>query len=878
MKKFCLPLSLFFTILLSAPLIAQIELINSSPYLQDFNSLVNTGTSSDLPTGWILNESGTNANSTYTAGTGSSNTGDTYSFGASGDNDRALGGLLSSSLVPSFGASFVNNTGQTIIALTISYYGEQWRLGTSGRNDKLDFQISTDATNLSTGNWIDVDNLDFVSVVTSGSTGALNGNDNANKVYISYTITGLSINSGSTFWIKWNDFNATSSDDGLGIDDFSLSTTLSGGSTPVLLLNPSSLNGFTYVEGSGPSTSQSYVLSGSNLDGSDVTITAPADYEVSEDNTNWFSNITLTSYDGSNTTVYVRLKSGLSTGDYNNETITNSGGGATTQNVTVSGSVTPASVLAVSPSTLSNFTYVYGAGPSVSQSYELSGSGLTPESGNITITGSTNYEVSTDNSTFNNSVDVAYTGGELSATNIYVRLKAGLNTGSYNNEIIANSGGGATTKDVTVSGTVTPPVSVLPFEEDFDYSLGYLTSAGIDNVSLSNWNNFSGTGNFIPVVDGNLDYPDYIASGTGRMINLINTSSSAEDAKRIFTDVNSGSIYVSFLLNVTNNSGLNSSGDYFLTFRNESGANAGFKGLTYIKSQGSGFLLGVKPSTSGTAAGFASSELSFGTTYLVVIKYDITESSNDTVSLWINPSILGNEPVADIKVISDGSSEPDGIDGIAVRQGTNTPNCSIDGIRVATSWNEAPLPVEMTSFTASVSGSAVTLKWRTETELNNYGFEVQRKLNSNISDWKRIGFVQGNGNSNLANEYSYTDNLSVLGKYCYRLKQMDNDGSASYSKTVEVNLGTPNKYELDQNYPNPFNPNTNIKFKLPLSGNVKIIVYNLIGQEVKVLLNEFKEAGEHIINFTADGLNSGVYIYRIEANGFTEARKMTLLK
>ncbi|MCJ7552288.1 MAG: T9SS type A sorting domain-containing protein [Ignavibacteriaceae bacterium] len=195
---------------------------------------------------------------------------------------------------------------------------------------------------------------------------------------------------------------------------------------------------------------------------------------------------------------------------------------------------------------------------------------------------------------------------------------------------------------------------------------------------------------------------------------------------------------------------------------------------------------------------------------------------------------------------------------------------------------ELPLPVELSSFSASVIGSTVKLSWRTETEVNNYGFEILRQGHTStalsVTDWEKIGFVEGYGNSNSPKDYSFTDASVVSGTYSYRLKQIDIDGQFEYSKIIEVDLGAPNKYELAQNFPNPFNPNTSIKFTLPETGNVKLTVYNMLGQEIAILVNGVKEAGTHIINFNAEELNSGIYMYRIESNGFNEVRKMTLIK
>ncbi len=226
-------------------------------YTQDFNILASTGTSSTLPAGWAFSESGTNANTTYTAGTGSSTTGDTYSFGASGNTDRAFGGLQSGSLIPTIGACFTNNTGVTITSLAISYTGEQWRIGntSTARDDRIDFQYSLDATSLTTGTWTDVNALDFTNLIKTATTaGALDGNNAANRTAITNTISGLSIANGTTFFIRWTDFNAAGADDGLAVDDFSLTPNPGGGTTV-------SINDVTMAEGDSGTTTFTFTVS-----------------------------------------------------------------------------------------------------------------------------------------------------------------------------------------------------------------------------------------------------------------------------------------------------------------------------------------------------------------------------------------------------------------------------------------------------------------------------------------------------------------------------------------------------------------------------------------------------------------------------------------
>jgi hypothetical protein len=211
------------------PTLAAPITINSfgAAYTQDFNSLGNIGTTNAaLPAGWTLLEAGSSArvNQQYAAGNGSDSAGDVYSFGSSGSSERALGTLLSNTLTPTIGASFVNKAGGTLTALAIAYTGEQWRLGVADRGaaDRLAFQYSLNASSLDTGTWINVNALDFSSPDTTGVSGARDGNAAADRTSLAATITGLSVADGATFWIRWSDFDISNADDGLAVDDFSL--------------------------------------------------------------------------------------------------------------------------------------------------------------------------------------------------------------------------------------------------------------------------------------------------------------------------------------------------------------------------------------------------------------------------------------------------------------------------------------------------------------------------------------------------------------------------------------------------------------------------------------------------------------------------------
>ncbi|MEP0862765.1 MAG: T9SS type A sorting domain-containing protein [Ignavibacterium sp.] len=197
------------------------------------------------------------------------------------------------------------------------------------------------------------------------------------------------------------------------------------------------------------------------------------------------------------------------------------------------------------------------------------------------------------------------------------------------------------------------------------------------------------------------------------------------------------------------------------------------------------------------------------------------------------------------------------------------------------------IPVELTSFNFSIEGNNVELKWSTATETNNKGFEIQRTSieEDKNSNWKTIGFVNGVGTTTEKQSYSYVDRNISSGKYLYRLKQIDLDGSYKYSSEIEVIIGLPDRFVLEQNYPNPFNPVTKIKFSLPAevkgqTSKVELKIYDVLGKEVATLINENKEAGNYEIEFDANkyGITSGVYFYQLKFGELSSVKKFVLMK
>lgn len=182
-----------------------------------------------------------------------------------------------------------------------------------------------------------------------------------------------------------------------------------------------------------------------------------------------------------------------------------------------------------------------------------------------------------------------------------------------------------------------------------------------------------------------------------------------------------------------------------------------------------------------------------------------------------------------------------------------------------------PMPVEMESFTSSVNGNNVKLNWKTVSETNNKGFEVQRNSNNG---WITLGFV----NANTSRVYSYSDNNVQTGTYQYRLKQIDFNGNFEYhTLNTTVNIGAPSKYSLSQNYPNPFNPSTKISYQIAKDELVTLKIYDNTGREVTTLVNGIQTAGYHTVEFKSN-LSSGTYFFKIAAGSFTDTKKMTVIK
>ena len=191
------------------------------------------------------------------------------------------------------------------------------------------------------------------------------------------------------------------------------------------------------------------------------------------------------------------------------------------------------------------------------------------------------------------------------------------------------------------------------------------------------------------------------------------------------------------------------------------------------------------------------------------------------------------------------------------------------------------VPVELVSFNAEMVDGNVVLNWSTATETNNNGFQIEKREKSNVkgqTEFSSVGFVTGKGTTTEKTFYSYSDKNEKPGTYSYRLKQIDFDGTFSYSSEVEIEVTGPKDFALYQNYPNPFNPSTTIKFALPIKTNLSLSVYNTLGEKVAEIFNGEMEKGYHEMMFNASGLSSGIYFYKIESENYSATKKLMLLK
>jgi len=366
----------------------------------------------------------------------------------------------------------------------------------------------------------------------------------------SYEVSGLEGDKTYYYVVRaYNEYGTSANSNEISV------TTTSAPPPPTITVSTTELTGFGYVESSGPSSEKTFTISGSNLT-ANISIDAPTNYEISEDSGGSFSAedpLVLTPSGGSVgvTTIYVRLKAGLSAGNYNNETITASSTGATSKTVTCSGTITPPPTITVSTTELTGFSYVESSGPSSEKTFTISGSNLTE---NISIDAPTDYEISKNSGDLFSAEDplvLTPIEGSVSVTTIYVRLKAGLSAGNYNNENITASSTGATDKTVTCSGTVYKP-------EPSNHCSNFAADNGTDpksQISLS-WTDATGSvipdGYLIKAATNSYDNITSPVDGTSETDGTYVKNVTAGVQAATFSNLNSNTTYYFKIFSYTN--------------------------------------------------------------------------------------------------------------------------------------------------------------------------------------------------------------------------------------------------------------------------------------------------------------------------------------
>lgn len=442
--------------------------------------------------------------------------------------------------------------------------------------------------------------------------------------------------------------------------------------------------------------------------------------------------------------------------------------------------------------------------------------------------------------------------------------------------------------------------------EDFDYPEG-------DSLKLHDWvmtGSPSGYSyvNPVCVVAPGLTFPGYKGSGVGNAAAMAPTG---QDVSRYFsTPAGGGSVYAFLLVNV---GAARSSGDYFFHLIGGAVTSSTFAPKLSVKSSEGRLAFGVSKRANANAATYTGFDYGMDTTYLVVLKYRFKPDStaDDEVSLFVfgGSGVPGSEPAVPTvgPVVEATGSDVDSLYLCALRQGgaSSAPTLTVDGIRVATSWQSA-LPILISSFRAAVEEvGTVTITWTTQSEVDNYGFEVQRSEDEAEDFFTVSELIPGHNTTMEPHDYSFTDRDVPPGRWFYRLKSIALDQSVSYSEVIEVaniaEIGEgimqgPLEFGLEQNYPNPFNPKTHIRYSVPqsvgrdlVSGSgrqgqvlgvdeVKVAVYDLLGREVAMLVDERKGSGTYQVEFDGSALAGGVYVCRLMARNRVASRKMVLVK
>ncbi|MCK4358053.1 MAG: T9SS type A sorting domain-containing protein [Candidatus Cloacimonetes bacterium] len=420
--------------------------------------------------------------------------------------------------------------------------------------------------------------------------------------------------------------------------------------------------------------------------------------------------------------------------------------------------------------------------------------------------------------------------------------------------------------------------------ENFDFS-GYLDENG--------WTQHSGSTDRIDTTTG-LTYTDYVCSGIGNAALVDGTS---QDVNKTFSAVSSGTVFSTFMVNVSS-----AGTSYYFHFASDPWSYA-YRARMFCNSDGTGdFEFGLSFS-GGSADGLTNNDYSFNTTYLVTVKYVFIDGeNNDEVSLYVSTSgVPTTEPVTPtLGPFTSTAGDISNVGAVALRQSSSTPHIIIDGIRVATNWEDATLPVELSSFTAEYTINQtgqkyVSVNWTTASETDVIGFNIYRNIGETYgpSDIINSDIIKGNGTTTQMHTYSFKDEeADVYTSYYYWLEVVNLGGISDIHGPIEyksididgngeLNIITGN---FNPCFPNPVQLGDEINFKFMVGGlegntkHVELKVYNVLGELVREIVNEDRMIDEYTETWTPRNLPPGVYLYQLKTENFNEVKKLVIIR
>jgi len=919
---------LFCLLLCLQKTFCQVSITNiSSGYTEDFNSLAATGSSSVLPAGWLLLETGnTNANNTYTADNGLANAGNTYSFGATSATERAFGTILSGSVTPTIGVAFTNNSSAIITQFTITYTGEQWRIGTLNRQDSLNFQYSLDATSLSAGTYIDADSLDFISPVITGAIGALNGNDAANQSLKTEIITNVSIAPGSTFYLRWLDANVSGADDGLAVDNFSITfngTTLPPCTAPAsqptnLTFGTSTTTGISgnFTAASPVSDQYLVIVSTSNA----LTVNPQNGTSYSEGDVIGGGTVTSVSTStafsanslspGVNYFIYVFAVNSVCTGGplYNTTSPLIGSIATTTPPLCVAPSGTAGAITfnASGTSISGSFTGATGADSYLIMRSTNSTIDFTPANGTNYTVGQTVGNTSTGTVIKSGEGTTFSSAGLTVNTTYYFFVFAGSNVECANGPLYntTSTSGSATTTSNSLgvpvnyySNTAEKSCAVLKTQLKTIISTGHTPKTygdlwgqyqvsdikprevGPGTSATVIWDVYSDN----PTGTDPYNFTPGPVSLGGQQDNGTNTSTEGQFYNR------EHSVPLSWFGGSTGNPG--AATDYLHIFPTDKVVNAVRSNYLYGEVATASYT-----SANGSKLGPSAIAGFNGDVFEPIDEYKgdlaraflyfVTRYEDNMVSFPGANGIQAFEPntypSVDIPYLQlminwhnqdpVSQKEIDRNNAAYSYQGNRNPY--IDSpLYVNRVWSSnctglSALPVNIVSFTGKLVGSQITLQWKVENEISFDRYEIERSINGTV--FKKIGQLKA---ANLTN-YNFSDNVEGFRsqRVYYRLKSVDKNGDYNYSRIFSIHIPFNTKFSI---YPNPASSYIQLRLNSNVTGEVSVQLSDAFGRVVKQI-NESVTGSN--VSISTSGLATGNYILKMMYNGEQYSQKVMVIK